>query len=104
LEQRTGQGWRFEVDDGGPAWHYGLDSSRLVVTVAYGRVMLHIDERDKDRNMGSVEILELWLDRHEAEFEGFTPLQREILDTLLPQKMDEWARDPGSTDEAEPDA
>ncbi len=34
-----------------------------------------------------------WLDEHEQEYAGFTPLQQELMDFLLPRQIDKWSRE-----------
>jgi hypothetical protein len=92
-------GWRFESDDEGthlppgPTWCYGLEeAARLVLTVENTYAVVHIHDRE-DKRFYSPEALVQWLDEHEHEFEGFTPLQTELLDHLLPGEVEEWSRE-----------
>jgi hypothetical protein len=89
LEERPG--WRFETEEDGPRWHFGLEgASRLNVSIGSNRVELYELTGDSTRSMFSVRDFGYWLELHEHEYEGFTNLQRELLGELLPRHIEEW--------------
>jgi hypothetical protein len=76
------QGWRLERN-GVPvrdSWCFGLEgAARLVVTEGVdGYVRLYMHESDAEHGFETPAELVAWLDVHETEYEGFTPLQREL--------------------------
>jgi hypothetical protein len=88
-------GWRFEIINPSiapsAAWCFGLaGAARLVVTVEDGQILLYVHELDEEYRFSAVNELASWLDQHEAAYEGFTPLQREILGDYLPRQVDRW--------------
>jgi len=83
--------WRFEINNGSPGWHFGLEGvSRLVISVDNSGVGVYIHDVDRVRHLGTVAELRWWLEVHEADYEGFTPLQTAILGTLLPRQLEQW--------------
>jgi len=95
LEGRVG--WWLD-DEGRQLWHFGLEgASRLNVTVVgAGRVGLFDAHKDDDvKDVQSIRDLAEWLRVHEHEYEGFTELQLQLMDHLLPLQIDEWKEDQG---------
>ncbi len=89
-------GWTFETlnSERSPeiAWRFGLaGAARLVVTVELQQVVLYEAERDEEQLLPTVDTLAVWLDENEARYEGFTPLQEELMDYLLPLQVEKWA-------------
>ena len=76
LKERPG--WRFEID--GPHWCYGLAGARRIIIDPLDRtyVRVFIPGQDKEHSLLPDQIA-WWLDRNEADFAGFTPLQQEII-------------------------
>ena len=88
--------WHFEIQDlGDPAmWCFGLaGEARLVATVEASGFHLYDHDNDDDHSFASIDALVAWLDLHEAEHEGLSPLGRELLGELLPGQIEEWGRE-----------
>ncbi len=87
-------GWRFEVANTPhptAAWCFGLAGAcRFIVTLVQGQVCLYVHETDTEHFFSSVEDLEPWLEENEEHFQGFTPLQEELMDYLLPLQVEKW--------------
>ncbi len=91
-------GWRFEVlnpdFDPTAAWCFGLaGAARLVVTVELAHVILYNADRDDEQTFPTASGLAAWLDDNEEKYEGFTPLQEELMEYLLPFKIKEWSEE-----------
>lgn len=97
LGERT-NGWHFEIlnpdFDPAAAWCFGVaGAARLVVTVELCHVVLYEADRDYDQSFQTVSGLAAWLEGNEQKYEGFTPLQEELIDHLLPLKIKEWSEE-----------
>lgn len=96
----TRPGWHLEHDEIAhqDLWCFGLEGAcRLVVTLPAGEILLFdaddpIDATSQHR-FGSVAGLIEWLQVHESEHEGFTELQDQLIDHLLPDQIEEWGRE-----------
>ena len=88
--------WHFETQEiGDPAmWCFGLaGEARLVATVEASGLDLYDYDNDDDYSFASIDALVAWLDLHEAEHEGLSPLGRELMGDLLPGQIEEWGRE-----------
>jgi hypothetical protein len=86
-------GWYYETQeiDQSIFWAFGLaGAARLVVTVRDDGLLLYDHAADAEHHLGSLAGVLGWLNLHEADFEGFTPLQNELLDVVLPNQVAEW--------------
>ena len=88
--------WHFEVQDtmDPTLWCFGLaGEGRLVATLENsGGLHLYDHDNDDDYSFASINELVEWLDLHEAEHEGLSPLGRELMGDLLPGQIEERAR------------
>jgi hypothetical protein len=89
--------WHFEVQDtmDPTLWCFGLAGEcRLVATLEdSGGFHLFDYDDDGDYSFATVNELVDWLDLHEAEHEGLSPLGRELMSDLLPGQIEEWGRE-----------
>ncbi|MEX5637100.1 hypothetical protein [Parafrankia sp. FMc2] len=77
LENRTD--WRLELDEDGAAWCFGLyGAARLVITVTPGGYRVYRADKDDSWIVPRLESVASWLDEHEHEHAGLTPLQVEM--------------------------
>ena len=103
LMRRPVLGWRFEVinSDWRPeaTWSLGLEgANRLIVEPLLAvdgveGVYVFDSDHDEERRFPSIESFVAWLDAHEHEYEGFTPLQQELLDHLLDVNQRKWTKE-----------
>lgn len=90
---------------GGPLWGFGLEgAAQLVLSVTDASMfLLYRSGEDRevmaDYNLGPV--LE-WLDQHEHEFEGFTPLQEQLIELLHEREVQRWREDAAGGQEPPP--
>jgi hypothetical protein len=89
--------WHFEVQDttmDPTLWCFGLAGEcRLVATLeGSGGFHLYDHDNDGDYSFATLAGLAEWLDLHEAEHEGLSPLGRELMGELLPGQIEEWGR------------
>jgi hypothetical protein len=86
---RGREGWHLGVQDGTQGgeeyWGFGVaGASRLTITAEADGFLLVIhdgvlgDARRDSRVIPRIESVEKWLDEHEAEHAGLTPLQEEL--------------------------
>lgn len=94
-------GWHFELAnlESGPGimWGFGIRrAARLVVTVPDSYLLYDSDADEAGRHLdcehpfATVPELLAWLEAHEAEHEGLTPLQKELLPLVLANNLSEW--------------
>jgi hypothetical protein len=84
--------WHFETRP--TMWCFGLaGEGRLVATVEGSGFHLYDADLDGDHSFATIDGLVAWLDIHEAEHEGLSPLGREMLGDLLPGQIEEWGRE-----------
>jgi hypothetical protein len=87
-------GWHAEEDGAGPFWGFGLEGAcRLVLSMTDTGFHLYDDDASEVHDFGSKEELAMWLADHEAEHEGFTGLQTELIDQFLPVRIEEWGKE-----------
>lgn len=86
--------WYFVEPTGTPAeamWCFGLaGEARLVATADRGRCCLYVHDRDREEFFDGPSDFNRWLDEHEHEYEGLSPLGQELFGHLLPGQVDEW--------------
>ena len=64
---------------------------RLVITVRYDIYVLYDADNDKEHPFFfDVEQLRWWLDHHEREHGGLTPLQETIIADQIPREAERW--------------
>lgn len=56
----------------------------------------------RDFTFATIQSLERWIVANEPAHEGLTPLQREILGTLLPGEIEKWKRNQEGTSGSPP--
>jgi len=66
-----------------------------VVTVVSGALLVYDADNDLEHPFPHIEGLQYWLDDHEAEHEGHTPLQVELGSALLTKQAEDWLREHG---------
>jgi hypothetical protein len=72
------EGWRLEVQDHSNLWCFGVDgAARLVVTARQDGFVIYRADQDSEQILDRIEAVEAWLDEHEHEHAGLTPLQEE---------------------------
>lgn len=94
-------GWHFfipEIEDRDihdPIWAFGIDgAARIAISVQEGSYFLaYVAETDTEHSFATHDDLAAWIDKNEAHYEGFTELQEELFDYLLPRHLDEWKND-----------
>jgi hypothetical protein len=88
--------WHWELDD--VLWGYGLAGAAvLVLTVSEdGLFILYDAKTDTDQRYAELREFSDQLARLEDANEGFTPLQNELIDYLIPLKLEEWKREQDS--------
>jgi hypothetical protein len=75
--------WRIEDYDGEVGWHFGVaGASRLVITPEMDGFLMYRADQDRSWVITRIENVEAWLDEHEAEHAGLTPLQEEFKKAL----------------------
>jgi len=80
LGPRSALGWRWEAADG--IWCFGLAGAALLVAnVDGGRLHLFDHDADEDLYFETIDQLAAALSARERARRGFTPLQREILES-----------------------
>ena len=88
------QGWHFVAPGGGVngVWCFGLEGAcRLAASIQAGIPTAYVAETDTEHSFNTVADLAPWLEGTEPDFEGFTELQRALLDPLLAHALDEWS-------------
>jgi hypothetical protein len=76
---RDRQGWRPEVRDGERYWCFGGDGeARLVVTAEMDGFLMYRADQDVSWVIPRVELVGAWLDEHEGEHAGLSPLGEEF--------------------------
>ena len=77
LEDR--KDWRIETDAEGPHWLFGVDGeARLVITPEMEGFLMYRADQDSSWVIPRIESVEAWLDEHEHEHAGLTPLQEQL--------------------------
>jgi hypothetical protein len=73
------EGWRLDVQDGVFFWCFGVaGAARLTVTPGVDGFLIHSAEGDEELFASGIGDVREWLDVHEAEHAGLTPLQEEF--------------------------
>ena len=73
------EGWRRETQDGGELWCFGVaGAGRLVITAEMDGFLMYRADEDRSWVIPRIESVGEWLDEHEAEHAGLTPLQEEF--------------------------
>jgi hypothetical protein len=79
--------WRPETQDGERFWAFGVDSAaRLCITPEMDGFLMYRADQDTSWVIPRIESVAEWLDEHEHEHAGLTPLQ-EQLKAYLEQKQ-----------------
>ena len=74
-----------------PIWAFPGSGLRIVVSVQESHYFLaYISETDTEYPFTSIEELTAWLEKTEPDYEGFTSLQEELFDYLLPKQVEKW--------------
>jgi hypothetical protein len=75
--------WRPEEQDGERWWCFGVaGAARLVITPEMDGFLVYRADEDRSWVIPRIESVEEWLDEHEAEHAGLTPLQEEFKKAL----------------------
>ena len=75
--------WRREEQDGEELWCFGVGGAgRLVITPEMDGFLLYRADQDASWVIPRIESVGDWLDEHEAEHAGLTPLQEEFKEAL----------------------
>lgn len=83
---RDRKDWRSETQDGERFWAFGQHgAARLVITPEMDGFLVYRADQDRSWVIPRIELVEQWLNEHEHEHAGLTPLQEE-LKTYLEQK------------------
>ncbi|KQC34734.1 hypothetical protein [Frankia sp. ACN1ag] len=82
--------WRLELEfDDGAAWCFGqYGAARLVITVTPGGYRMYRADKDDSWIIPRLESVAAWLDEHEHEHAGLTPLQVELKAYLKEQGVE----------------
>jgi hypothetical protein len=79
------EGWQYGIQDGEEYWYFGVaGAARVTVAPEMDGLLLCLHDQDRgDAQRPSwviprIESVEEWLDEHEAEHAGLTPLQEEF--------------------------
>lgn len=84
---RDRQDWRLETQDGECFWAFGVDgAARLCITTEMDGFLMYRADQDTSWVIPRIESVAEWLDEHEQEHAGLTPLQ-EQLKAYLEQKQ-----------------
>ena len=77
LEGRDG--WRLETDDAGPHWLFGTaGAARLAITAEMDGFLMYRADEDTSWVIPQIDQVEAWLNEHEQEHAGLSPLQKEL--------------------------
>ena len=63
--------------------------------VSYDTFRLYDADNDREHNFENTSALKRWLEIHEAEHEGWTGLQSQIIAEALPDAIKSWSEDQG---------
>jgi hypothetical protein len=75
--------WRREAQDGEELWCFGVaGAGRLVIAPEMDGFLVYRADEDRSWVIPRIESVEEWLDEHEAEHAGLTPLQEEFKKAL----------------------
>lgn len=76
---RAREGWRPETQAGERFWCFGVDgAARLVITPEMDGFLMYRADQDSSWVIPRIESVEAWLDEHEHEHAGLTPLQEQL--------------------------
>jgi hypothetical protein len=83
------QGWQRGIQDGEEYWYFGVaGAARLTIVPEMDGFLMYLADQDPgadqrpSRVIPRIESVEEWLDKHEAEHAGLTPLQEEFKKAL----------------------
>ena len=103
LTRRPALGWRFEIINPNrrpeATWSLGLEgANRLIVEPLMAvdgvdGIYVFDSDHDEERRFSSIESFITWLDAHEHEYDGLTPLQNRLMDDLLDENRRRWAQE-----------
>ena len=89
---RDREGWRPETQDAERFWCFGVDgAARLVITPEMDGFLMYRADEDRSWVIPRIESVAEWLEEHEHEHAGLTPLQEELkayLEQEQPGKAD----------------
>lgn len=81
------QGWYFDpqIERNEPVWCYGVEGAcRLALTAdPMDRFVAYIYETDSEEHFSDLYRVKEWLTREEPRYAGYTPLQEELMASLL---------------------
>jgi len=84
---RARKDWRLEIQAGERFWAFGVDgAARLCITPEMDGFLMYRADQDTSWVIPRIESVAEWLDGHEHEHAGLTPLQEE-LKAYLEQKQ-----------------
>lgn len=76
---RDREDWRPETQDGERHWCFGkAGAARLVITPEMDGFLMYRADQDASWVIPRIESVQAWLDKHEHEHAGLTPLQEEL--------------------------
>jgi hypothetical protein len=85
---RDRKDWRLETQDGERFWAFGVDGAgRLVITPEVDGFLMYRADEDRSWVIPRIESVEEWLDQHEHEHAGLTPLQEELKAELEQEQL-----------------
>lgn len=79
-------GWHFDGPSESatrPVWCFGVEGAcRLALSGFRGMFLLYDSAADEETDFGTAREVTEWLDAHEADYEGLTPLQIQLKESL----------------------